>query len=64
MTLTEPQLYKDANADTKFCPLVLDTVINYLDQFDEKQLDDHSKKLNHDKLLQCFRIATENDIFC
>ena len=32
-----------------------------MDQF-EKQLDDHSKKLYHDKLL-CFRIATENDIF-
>ena len=62
MTLPEPQLYKDANADTKFCPLALDTVINYLDQF-EKQLDDHSKKLYHDKLLLCFRIATENGIF-
>ena len=29
MTLPDPQLYKDVNADTKFCPLVLDTITNY-----------------------------------
>ena len=61
MTLPDPQLYKDANADTKFCPLVLDTITNYLDQF-EKELDDHIKRLYNDRLLLFFRIATENQI--
>ena len=61
MTLPDSQLYKDANADTKFCPLALDTITNYLDQFD-KVLDDHSKKLYNDRLLLFFRIATEKNI--
>ena len=63
MTLPDTQLYKDANADTKFCPLATDTIVNYLEQF-EKELDEGSKKLYDDRLLLFFRIAKENDIIC
>ena len=43
-------MYKEANADTKFCPLVLGTAVNYLEQF-EKILNNDSKKLYEDRLL-------------
>ena len=42
-------MYKEANADTKFCPLVLDTAANYLEQFG-KILNNDSKKLYEDRL--------------
>lgn len=61
MTLPDPHLYKDVNADTKFCSLATDTIINYLDQF-EKALDEDSKKLYNDRLLLFLRIAKDKDI--
>lgn len=59
MTLPDPELYKDANADTKFCPLVLDTAVNYLEQFD-KVLDNDSKKLYADRFILFFRTVKDN----
>ena len=50
MTLPDPGLYKDANADSHFCPLVLDTAVNYLELFD-KVLNNDSKKLYEDRLM-------------
>ena len=60
MTLPDPGLYKDANADSHFCPLVLDTAVNYLEQFD-KVLNNDSKKLYEDRLMLFFRTVKDND---
>ena len=38
------------SADSNFCPLVLDTAVNHLEQFD-KVLNNDSKKLYEDRLM-------------
>ena len=61
MVVPDGSLYKDVNADTKFCDFSMDTVVHYLHQFD-KELDIKTiQEFYDDTMLKYFRLASENE---
>ncbi|XP_060563423.1 uncharacterized protein LOC132722856 [Ruditapes philippinarum] len=54
ITLPEKSNYKDVNSDTKFCPIILEKVNDYLEAFDKNFDIALTKKIYDEKFLLFF----------
>lgn len=61
MSLPDPLLYFDVNADSKFSGnTTLEKLISYLSKFD-KQLDNKVKRLYNERTIRYFKLSSDND---
>lgn len=60
ITLPEKSNYKDVNSDTKFCPITLEKVNDYLEAFDKKFDIALTKKIYEEKFLLSFRLGSDD----
>ena len=60
MSLPKSETYFDVNSDSHFSGLNMETLNNYLENFDKK-FDSHVSQLYNEKFLRYYRISQQSD---